>query len=291
MPPPSPSATPTKVPESKSSSDSGIIIIVVVVGSLALIATILALFFILRRNSKSQRPRTGHNRNRSDASDFFLLSSEAQTRGNKYSSSGAHPSVPPALLYKRNDSADSLVTMRGLYDDYETPSLSIRPTGPSLPSPPSEKPILSIQPHHLPPVDFPDDQSHTSTPKSAESISLYSQPSATPTRITLSSFPPVPQQSLPPLPPLPPLTNPSRLAKPRHTEDVETSAPVRSDTRVIGKLLKTRAKQRNQRKPTRSISRIERKGSIRPVDDSDDTDEEEDISDRETTSRPTVRGQ
>ncbi|KAF9465207.1 hypothetical protein BDZ94DRAFT_1254799 [Collybia nuda] len=100
-------------------------------------------------------------------------------------------------------------------------------------------------------------ESPTST-SSNDSVSLYSQPSASAHTPQTSSFPSLPMTSLQRLP--------TRLVIASAQE--EDAAPKRSDTTMVANMLRSRA-ERNPKKPTRSasqVSHIERAGSIKPAE-------------------------
>ncbi|KAG6918250.1 hypothetical protein DXG01_015624 [Tephrocybe rancida] len=271
-----PPSTPSTTPATQSHDVPNILVIVVlsVLGGVLFVMGLTTLFITLRnRNLRSQHSSLGHRHTRSDASSASLLPPKSQL-WNAGSSPELlfHPFVPPEELQKHNESTDSLMTvMPARNEKLETPS---RDTFSQLPSTfPPHKPALA--PLSIPPpssfaqsrsIHSPDASSSSSSPASSDSESLYSQPSAssahTVTFRTQQLSPMIPQYA--------------------HVRTDSADVPTRANTRLIGKLLKKRARQ-NERQLTRSISRIERAGSIKPT--FDDEDELESVL--ETIRRPT----
>ncbi|KAG6901310.1 hypothetical protein C0995_013880 [Termitomyces sp. Mi166 len=250
----------------RSTIDSNIILIIILViimGALVITAAII-LFVVLKRTRSVSR----HSRNLSDSSAVSLLRQKPQWREESFAPPLDHARISSNMIH-HNDSTDSLATILPpksepveIQSREATPLLSsdLRPPKPILPP-------LSI-PSYVP--SRPEQSAAASSQGSASSESLYSQPSASASHIA------TPSERKPPLPRLLPPVVPQYA----HIRPDTTDVLMRADTRMIGKLLKERAK-RNERKPTRSVSRIERAGSIKPLFDFDDSDE-----DSESMNRP-----
>ncbi|KAG6853068.1 hypothetical protein C0991_007138 [Blastosporella zonata] len=256
MPPPTPSETPSSANDLTQHTNI-IIAISATIGGIILVVSSLTLYVILkRRGRKLQGSIFGHRHTRSDASSASLLRPAPHWGVDQLPPPQFDPFILPSELQRRNESTESVATIKP-QDDSKIKTLYTSSSN----SPPHTPPLspLSIPSRILysPPRPY---SPESSSAASASSASLYSQLSAASTEIVNPS--PRPQTPSPRL--LPPM-----VPQYAHIRTDDADLPTRADTRVIGKLLKKRAKQ-NERKLTRSVSKIERMGSIRPAFDDDD---------------------
>ncbi|KAF8058650.1 hypothetical protein FPV67DRAFT_1455183 [Lyophyllum atratum] len=264
-----PSREPSFLVRRASDGPNLTLIFVAIVGGiivLALLIGVLLLPLLRRRKQSTQQSasRLGHKHTASDASATSLLYPRPlwTATGDGYPIND-YPRSSFDHMQERNGSTDSLDTVKPTHNEKFCVPSADTDTTPFISEPhPSKRdlPPLTIPSTlpHVPSLPIPvtspyEDDSRPSSAASDSSDSLYSQASA-PSHI--SSFP------------MPPMT-------PQYTHLYETGVvPARSDTVVVGKLLKERAK-RNPNKIGRSVSRIERVGSIKAADDSDQDDDAE----------------
>ncbi|KAF5374651.1 hypothetical protein D9615_009005 [Tricholomella constricta] len=247
-------------------SDEGpnsVLIIAAVVGGLLLIAiAVVIAVYLARRNRNgsqaSQRSnRLRHKHTASDVSAASLLYPRPywRTPTDGYAPHGySRPSFE--RLHDRNCSTDSVATVKPMHDEkFSVPPANTVPFLAETSRPPqgSHSPLFIHPPalHVSANSVIPDSPYALAPPiaRSDSSESLYSQASA-PSRKSSFFFPPF---------------------TPRYTHPPEEEEAAEPDTQTIGKLLKERAK-RNPNKISRSVSRIERAGSIKAAEDDDDDD-------------------
>ncbi|KAH0588443.1 hypothetical protein H2248_004288 [Termitomyces sp. 'cryptogamus'] len=233
--------------------------------SIVISAIILIVVVVKRRSSVTLR----HSRNLSDDSATSLLQPKPQWRNQPFIPPLDHSLLPSDKIHS-NNSTDSLATILPSQREEVEPQFTevIPLLSSDLPAP---EPALTPKPT-LPSLSIPSYFQHSMTapsPGSGSSQSLYSQPSASTSHVAS------PVERKP---------TPVRLSAPLVPQDAyirpdTANVPTRTNTHRIGKLLKERAK-RNERKSTRSTSRIERAGSIKTAFDSDDSDDDSESAHR-----------
>ncbi|GLB37876.1 hypothetical protein LshimejAT787_0409270 [Lyophyllum shimeji] len=244
-----------------------VIIFVSVAGGLLAIFLALSICLLLRgkaRKTASQpsSARFGHKLTTSDASAASLLHHTTHWNGTE-DTYGPNDDRRTSSdhVHERNGSSDTVATVKPDQDGRSAapptdtaPLMSEVRHSPKRDLPPLTIPsdIPRLSSHHASP-DSPDVSAPSPAPSdSSDSISIYSQASV---RSTVFRTP---------LPPMVPQYTHVHVDE----EEKNAAAPVRSDTVVIGKLLKARAK-RNTNRISRSVSRIERMGSIRDAADAE----------------------